>query len=77
MIEGPTTSASKLASSLSSYLGTAVVGLISTFSVGVSVGTSSVIDSTLGLFVVLALGSKVFFYAKRCLRKVAPIGVVR
>ena len=76
-IKGPAASASKSASSLPSSSGAAAVGPTSIYSVGGSIGASSVVDSTLYLFVVPALGSTIFFNAKHCLRKVAPIGAVR
>ena len=41
-----------------------------------SIGTSSCEGSTRCLFPIPSLGSTVFFYAFRCLRKVAPKGAI-
>ena len=73
-VEGLASPASKSESSSSSSSGTAAVESIGTSSVGGSVETSSAVDSTLDLFVVLALASTVFFCALCYLRKIALIG---
>ena len=67
-VEWPIVAVASTSASSSSSSTTVAVG---------STSTSSAVDSTLGLFVVTTLGSTVFFSALRCLRKVAPMIVVR